>query len=922
MRQLLFAITLLLAATAARADAIDSLENELRDHPQVQEKIYIHTDNTCYFAGDTLWYRAFVVRSDDFRPSDISRLLYVELVNGEGIVVKRQRLIISDKGHTHGDFVLEDTLYSGYYELRAYTRWNLNFGVTHRRYAKNDRDKFYNYQLAADYFRQWDGLYSRVIPIYAKPQERGDYDSKYIFNRPKEDLMREPSPRLTVKFYPEGGSLVEGLQSRVAFEATDQLGRNVDVTGTLDDGTALKSGHQGRGTFTVTAGSARKATFQWEGQSYTFSLPKPRKDGATVRLDGGRLTLAGPDVAAYAVMCRGRMMEMKRTVGGAYDIDYAALPTGINEIVVFDGKARPVASRLFFVNHHDRAVAMTVGTDKAEYQPYEAVTVKASAQTAEPVSVSIAVRDGSTDDDSFDDGDMLTEMLLSSELRGFIAYPGWYFKSDDAEHTQALDELMMVQGWRRYRRVAWLRYQPERTTTVEGHVYKLPDFVEFIEVDKVRTTTGVTDMGDDTDNSSPTEETTVEAWNEDGGASTAEAVNQINTGLISADPTNELYDQATTDDGSLADGGMPGRDIEQAVNQHNVAKDVLVEAEVEKAGQSAGAITRTDSAGHFVFNIPPYYGDAILFVKAYTVKDSTKYAMSAAKDKHWRDERAFPDFYVKRDMFYPVFAKPYSWYQTHQPEIETTVGIDETDGGAPENSRLAGDHQLKTVKVIAAKRARRGISYNKPAQVQDVYTLYNNVTDYGLSFGIFEAGRFPMQAATYLYGNTGMNRKVNVRARIDGTSFYRNYKPVGIEYDKNQVSTAIFDKMRLDRLDVVKVYTDYEPRVDGAMMYHANSPSVTLDFETFPDDGKQYTYRDRRYVLPGIAQPDEFYSPDYSRQKPAANADYRRTLYWNPAVTLTPGEDFTATCYNNGRRTKVRVSAAGITTDGKVVMAK
>lgn len=924
MRNLLFTLLLSVTVLGARADAIDSLEAELRDHPQVQEKIYIHTDNTCYFAGDTIWYRAFVVRSDDFRPSDISKLLYVELVNGEGIVVQRQQLIISDKGHTHGDFALNDSLYSGYYELRAYTRWNLNFGVSHRRYVKNDRDKFYNYQLAADYFRQWDGLYSRVIPIYAKPREQGAYDEKYILNRPKEDLMKEPSPRLTVKFYPEGGSLVEGADCRVAFEATDQLGRNVDVSGSLDNGTKLKTGHAGRGVFSVTAGKATKATFEWEGQSYTFALPKPQKEGVTMRLDNGRLTLSGNDAAAYAVLCRGKMITFARTNGnggGSYDIDYSQLPTGINEVVVFDSKARPAASRLFFVNHHDQAVTLTASTDKTEYQPYDAINISAKADLTAPVSVSIAVRDGDTDDDSYDDGDMLSEMLLSSELKGFIAYPGWYFKSNDAEHAEALDELMMVQGWRRYKRLPWLRYQPETTTTVEGHVYKLPDFVEFIELDKVNTTTGAYDLINSNDDN-PTEETGVDPWNEDGGVSTDQAINQINNGLISADPTNELYDNAESESELLSNGGMPGRDIEKSVNLRNVAAGVLVEAEIEKDGQSAGAIMTTDSAGHYVFNIPPYYGNAILFIKAYTRKDSAKYVMSAGKDKHWRDERAYPDFYVKRDMFYPIFAKPYSWYQTHQPEFVTSVGIDEADGGAPENSRLAGDHRLKTVKVIAARRTRRGISYDRPAQVDDVYTLYNNVTDYGLSFGIFEAGRFPMQAATYLYGNTGMNRKINVRARIDGTSFYRNYKPVGTEYDMNQVNTAIFDKMRLDRLDVVKVYTDYEPRIDGAMMYHANSPSVTMDFETFADDAKQYTYRDRRYILPGIALPDEFYSPDYSKMKPTGSPDYRRTLYWNPNVTLNPGEDFTATCYNNSRQTKVKVSAAGITTEGKIVLMK
>lgn len=916
MKNLILSILLLLVCCAAYADAIDSLEAEMRDHPQVQEKIYIHTDNNCYFAGDTIWYRAFVTRSDDMRPSNISRLLYVELVNGDGIVVERHQLIISDRGHTHGDFVLDDSIRSGYYELRAYTRWNLNFGVSHRRYSRTDREKFYNYQLAADYFRQWDGLYSRVIPIYAKPQEPGYYDGKYIYNRSKEDLMSEPSPKLTVKFYPEGGSLVEGMESRVAFEATDQLGRNVDVSGTLDNGTPLKTGYQGRGTFVVKGGAARKATFTWEGKQYSFSLPKTQKSGVVLRLEKRRLAITGSEAAAYALMCRGKLIQMTRTNGGGtYDVDYAALPTGVNEVVVFDRQARPVASRLFFVNHHDLSVTLNVATDKQDYDAYEPVTITARSEAAEPVSVSIAVRDGSTDDDSYDDGNMLTEMLLSSELRGFIPNPAYYFESEDEAHSEALDQLLLVQGWRKYQRLPWLRYLPETTMTVEGTVFKLPSFVEFVELEDVRTTGN---NAFELANSETDADTYDNGWGESSESESElseSTVNQVNTGLTSVNPLDNLNTSSSTND-----GGIPNRDIEKSVNQKSYGVGVLVEAEVEKNGQSAGAVQKTDSLGHFRFNIPIYYGHAILFMKAYKEKDSLKYSMEQRNDKKWRDEREYPNFYVKRDMFYPVFAKPYSWYQTHQPETVTSLGIDEEDGGAPENSKLAGNHQLQTVKVVASKRSRRGIAYNDPAQVLDVYTLYNDVTDYGLSFGIFEANRFPLQAATYLYGNIGMNRRVNVRARIDGTSFYRNYERVSIEYDKNQVTTAIFNKMRLDRLENVKVYSDYEPRIDGAIMYHSNSPAITLDFETFADDAKQYTYRDRRYVLPGIFEPDAYQSPDYSKARPANASDYRRTLYWNPSVTLNPGEDFTATCYNNGKTTRVKVSAAGMTKDGKVMM--
>lgn len=899
----------------SRADAIDSLEAELREHPQVQEKVFIHTDNTCYYVGDTLWYRAFVLRSDNLQPTDISKILYVELVSPEGIVVQRQRLVASDRGYTHGDFVLGDSLYSGYYELRAYTRWNLNFNVSHRNYLVNDRRKFYNNQMAADYFRQWDGLYSRVVPIYAKPEEAGDYDGKYIVNRPKEDLMKPAAPALHVAFFPEGGNLVEGVRSRVAFEVTNQNGEWVDIAGQLDDGTRLATEHQGRGSFFVTPGRDRaQASFQWNGKTWTFKLPKAADEGVVVGYEPGRLTLSGRGAAAFALLCRGRLVRMERvgaSDGRPISIDEAALPTGINEVVVFDAQARPVASRLFFVNHHDRSLPMTLATDKTDYAPYEPIRLTAGAQVEVPVSVSVSVRDGRTDDASFDDGNMLTDLLLSSELKGFIAYPGWYSQKDDDEHRRALDVLMMVQGWRRYKRVNRLRYTPEVALTVEGHVYKLPSFTQFTEVDQIYDASKDNSMEQLT-------EANLASMTSTGG------VDENGQDATVADDDNWAGEGGDDGTGLGENDGAADRETEQAVNQHGNAKGILVEAELEKGTQSVGAIQKTDAQGRFLFNIPAFYGDAILFIKAYKEKDSARYAMSAGRDKHWRDERAYPEFYVKRDMFYPVFAKPYSWYQTHQPEPELALpgGFDENGGGAPANSRLAGEHQLGTVKVIASTRTRRGIAYNKPAQVLDFYSLYNLVTDYGLSFGIFEANQFPMQAATYLYGNLGMNRRINIRAMIDGTSFFRNYEHTSMEYDRLQTPTLIFDKLRIDRLDQVKIYTDYEPRLDDGMVFHVNSPSVTMLFETFPDDGKQYSYRDRRYVMQGFAAPDEFYSPDYSQRKPDNAKDYRRTLYWNPNVVIAPGKPFSATLYNNGRDTRVKVSLAGITPDGRVLLGE
>lgn len=874
----------------------------MNDKPQVQEKIYVHTDNSCYFIGDTLWYKAYVVRSDNLHPTNLSKLLYVELLNPDGIVVERQHVIIGENSVTCGQFALPDSLYSGYYEIRAYTRWQLNFNVTERDYSVDDRWKFYSKQLAKDFFRDYEGLYSRVVPVYSKPSEAGNYVDRYMLNRPKQRVLKDKD-FIVASFYPEGGTAVRGIPSKVAFEIKNNHGKGIDIEGKLSDGTALKTIYQGRGIFSYTPKDAStvKASFVYNGKEYSFSLPKAVEAGVALSLDPHSLKAtfgaAGVTVAAYSVMCRGQLVKFERLAQGknTIDLEKVQCPTGINEIIIYDAQAQPVASRLFFVNNHDYGKEMDVtlmvdGNDvkrNTTITPYAQMILSSERkQDSELQTFSVAVRDAQTDDRGYDDGNIMTDMLLSSELKGFVATPSYYFESDDKEHREALDLLMRVQGWRRYKQVEQYRYLPERSLTFEGVVGKLPSTVAVLEIDDLqdvgKPATNVADIAFDTP--------TVEAESEEGGG---EGITEV------AEPDVEYAD---------ADGrSWAGR----------LRKQVLVEAELEYDGKSVGAITRTDNAGRFKINLPAYYDKAILFVKAYNISDSINKCMQSKKfDKSWADERSYPDYFVRRDMFFPIFSHPYSWYQVNSPEL---FFVDEEDDEfIPEDSKLAGNHTLQTVVVKARRRGKRGIDMTKPAIVRDAYSLYNDLTDYGLSFGVFEMSRLPLAVSTYFFGNMGRRNQFNIRAMLEGTSFYRNYVPGVGEFDKPHTPAYMLRNLHLKRLKDIRVFADYELRTDSGDVVDSNSPDVTLDFVPLADDATRYTYRDRRYILDGITYPEEFYSPDYSQAVPEEPKDYRRTLYWNPNAKLDADGKFSAIIYNNSRDTRVTISAAGLDSNGQM----
>ena len=298
MTKLFFSLLLLsLTAVQSYADGIGDIRQALEQSSasRIQEKVFVHTDNQCYFVGDTLWYKAYVVRADNLQPTDMSRILYVELLSPDGLLVERQQIVINPKGYTCGQFTLRDSLYSGYYELRAYTRWMLNFNVRHHRYRRDETWSFYNKQMAADYFRIWDGLYSRVLPVYSKPEEAGDYDVRSMYQRPKTRLPKQKKEDLLVSFFPEGGQLIEGVPNRVAFEVTNQHGEAVDIKGTIavDETTKLdiKTEYMGRGAFTVTPRHKRlKARFTYLNKDYSFNLPKSERKTPEIYYAGNSIS--------------------------------------------------------------------------------------------------------------------------------------------------------------------------------------------------------------------------------------------------------------------------------------------------------------------------------------------------------------------------------------------------------------------------------------------------------------------------------------------------------------------------------------------------------------------------------------------------------------------------------------------------------
>ena len=924
-----------------------------------QEKVFVHMDNTSYQLGDTIWFTAYTRQTNTGRPSDVSGVLYVELYGQEGYMIER-KLIQMKEGRGSGFFALTNQIqYAGFYELRAYTRWQLNWGLFEHKHT--DKLYFATKRQEKEYYRDYEKLYSRVFPVYDKPTEAGEFNHDMTLRAMRRLYNTEPDKsELRLSLYPEGGNLVEGQPCRIAFEAVWNNGEWAE--GKLIYGSnSAKVQNRGRGLFEVIPqkGIAQEVRFvAKDGQTTKAELPKAEQTGVSLRMKQDENGWSAyfhntdnlpVDSLALSLMHEGRLVDCCAMTelpaegkGYLYNINDSLLAeAGVYQLTVFDTQGRVFADRLFFARGEEGlGPTLSIEGLKEEYRPYEKVELKIKRAETLPIegkgwrgSLSLSVRDDMRRDFLYDDGNILTEMLLSSEIRGFVPQPGWYFEKDDQEHRQALDLLMMTQGWRRFDwrsmavRGTWDLVQPaEKAPILMGNTFFRIDDIYNDEVD--------IEQGNDLYNN--TEDDKQSDLNEERSSKSAE---------------RRARDE---------------REYKRAVNEEEQnkmdRKELKVHAEIVAvdAETSFTGEVKTNS-GAFRIQLPPFYGPSVLFI---SVADTTKWK----KDKPYTWIQAEPDdeetdymylpanrklrqkiFVEPADYLgricwpYPRFVKPYSFYQNH---LAPSLSNKETENG--QWTKVNGETLMREVTVKAKRNSLRKFDDTWPILAIDALEANNIAMDYGLGFMQIMVGDYgvgapnnnggirgePTFETRYGYGRT---RRMLMDKEIPADSIYaRKYLISGsFEITTTQThggsdehfylspgesmeyrGTGVWDKYVL--------YSDYSPRMEGNKQYYGSGePKTKLVMYPFPDGSRRITYRDRRYILEGFAYPAEFYSPDYSKMElTEGKKDYRRTLYWNPNLKLDANGEANITFYNNSRQSNLSVEAEGQSSDGTLLWSK
>ena len=399
-----------------------------------QEKLFVHTDKTFYLAGETIWFKVYDVDESFHRPLGISSIAYFEVISEEHLPALRTKIYLKN-GYGNGSISLPTTLRSGNYILRTYTSWMKNF--------------------SSDFF------YEQGITIV-----------NTLKGKAPSEAVKKTRP--AIRFFPEGGNLVYGLSSKIAFKATGPDGKGIYCSGSIinqknDTLSRFHSLHNGMGNFLLTPqkNDSYYAIVKLEDTAWMERLPDVYNDGFTFSLSEpipGKLRITVHATEKFYNTIIYLLVHSRHVIKNSQSgklqngeavflVDKKDLGDGISTFTLFDALRQPVCERLFF-KRPEKALVIGLKTDQTLYNQRKPVTLdiltgdnEDQSHTAN-LSVSVLLLDSLQ---HMPEENIRSYFLLSSDLKGVIESPEYYLEPANEETDQALDNLLLTQGWRRFK---------------------------------------------------------------------------------------------------------------------------------------------------------------------------------------------------------------------------------------------------------------------------------------------------------------------------------------------------------------------------------------------------------------------------------------------------------------------------------------
>lgn len=491
------------------------------DYAATKEKVYLHTNHVFFKPGEQVFFKLYVVDAKSQTPSPVSKVVYVDVIDPSGNVLQKMNYKV-EHGYAEGSWDFREEAKGGVYKFRAYTTWMRNeqegtfitkevtlqkvivprvllkLDIPGKGYGAGDEvvANFSMGSLLDQPVRNHGGTFvvslGGVTVATSGFSTNNEGKAQIRFRLPatlntndgllnvtvQYDSYTESISRsipivlgkIDLQFMPEGGSLVAGISTHIAFKALNENGKAADIKGEIldDQGrkvTTFESYHFGMGRFAFTpeSGVTYKAVITSPANiKQQFTLPAAKASGIVMNVvkENDKVMVAlkssGQVVVKLLGQSRGVTYYAKELTlekgEQSIAIDAKLFPVGISRFTVYAAEELPVAERLVFL-HENKNLKVSITTDKKKYLPREKVTMM--LQTLDerdkpvPSNFSLSVVDDklwSFTDDKQDH--ILSWLLMSSELKGKVEEPAFYFKKEEPKAVPALDLVMLTHGYR------------------------------------------------------------------------------------------------------------------------------------------------------------------------------------------------------------------------------------------------------------------------------------------------------------------------------------------------------------------------------------------------------------------------------------------------------------------------------------------
>lgn len=442
-----------LTAFAQIEDVLEKLNLYSLAYPQ--EKVFLHMDRTTYGNGETIHFQAYVTISPLGIFTDLSNTLFVQLIDAQGQVITQDKIFV-ENGAGEGHIDIPDSLMNGQYQVAAFTNWMQNFGQ--------------------------ENFFRKNIEVLSSATEV--------------NILAAQSTTIDLQFLPESGALTAEIPSKIAFKAINSQSKPVAVKGQIfnqnDQAVAsFETSHDGMGTVFLTPSPNSSYYAKIDLNESQYNLPSVSHTGAQIKVNYLNEKVKVSIVQKGFEKSTGNfhlLIHNKGFISSALqmpaqrnlsiiNLPFDKLDRGINSLTLLNADLVPIAERLIFINKDKEVLTAKIGDKQISTRGKATLDLNLDLPDTVGAILSLSAVDISQTFEQKNTDNIISELLLSTELNGKIYKPAFYFEK--GANIELIDLLMLTHGWRNFdfNKIAkgdfpQIDFSPEKGVTISGKAYK------------------------------------------------------------------------------------------------------------------------------------------------------------------------------------------------------------------------------------------------------------------------------------------------------------------------------------------------------------------------------------------------------------------------------------------------------------------